>query len=103
MKKTLSAALLAAGLVAFSATAQADPVFGVVYKNATQTGDVLSGVGIAKSGKATCTSYFGLVGLGKCGIGDAAKAGKIKNVAFYDTHTRNILGYQKITTTVYGQ
>lgn len=103
MKKIL--VLMVSGLMLLF-TAQmsqaSESVYGLFYKNATEAGDGFSNVAAYKKGTATCKSYIGLVGLGDCSITAAAKEGKIKNIAYYDIHTRNILGYKKVTTTVYG-
>ena len=102
MKKLFGILMLLA-LMASPLVMAAENVYGIIYKDAMEAGVGFSGVAPAKKGEATCRSFFALVGLGECGINDAAKAGKIRTVAYYDIHTRNILGYKKVTTTVYGQ
>ena len=79
-----------------------EPVFGLIYKNATEAGSGFSNAAANKKGTATCRSYFGLVGVGNCSVNEAAKEGKIKNVTYYDVHTRNILGFKTVTVNAYG-
>lgn len=94
--------LITVFLLSIQSSQASESVYGLFYKNATEAGDGFSNVAAYKKGTATCKSYIGLVGLGDCSITAAAKEGKIKNIAYYDIHTRNILGYKKVTTTVYG-
>ena len=102
MKKLFGILALSAFLISPSVMAY-EGIYGIIYKNTYEAGVGFTNVSPAKKGEATCRSFFALVGLGKCGINDAAKAGNIKTVAYYDTHIRNILGYKTMTTTVYGQ
>ncbi len=103
MKKFLGLMVLVA---VFSISVQAananEPVYGLFYKNATEAGSGFSNAAAAKKGTAVCKSYFGLVGLGNCSVNEAAKDGKIKNVTYYDVHTRNILGLKTVTVNAYG-
>ena len=103
MKKFLGLMVLVA---VFSISVQAananEPVYGLFYKNATEAGSCFSNAAAAKKGTAVCKSYFGLVGLGNCSVNEAAKDGKIKNVTYYDVHTRNILGFKTVTVNAYG-
>lgn len=104
MRKILSA-LFVLVLMLFISTLKAqanEPVFGLIYKNATEAGEGFSNTSAYKKGTATCKSFFALVGLGNCSVNEAAKNGKIKNVAYYDIHTRNILGYKTVTVNAYG-
>lgn len=102
MKKFLGIIAL---LAMFTTTvpANAEPVYGLIYKNATEAGIGFTSTPASRVGEATCTSFFGIVGLGQCSINCAAKAGNIKTISYYDTHTRNILGFKKVTVRAYGQ
>ncbi|GBF22965.1 hypothetical protein tpqmel_0369 [Candidatus Gastranaerophilus sp. (ex Termes propinquus)] len=104
MKKLVGTLAAAAvfGMMAV-APASAEPVFGLIYKDATEVFGGSSNIAPAKVGTATCTSYFAVVGLGSCGIKDAMDQGKIKSLAFYDVHTKNIVGFKKVTVKAYGQ
>jgi len=102
MKKILGLVALMAFAGLYS-PANAEPVFGFIYKNTTEAFGAASKKEAKKVGCATCTSYFGLVGLGECGINDAVKNGGIKALGFYDVHTKNILGYKKVTVKAYGE
>ena len=62
-----------------------------------------SAVTPAKTGVATFTQYFGVVALGNCSIKKAMANGKINALSYADQQTKNILGYKKVTTRVYGQ
>jgi hypothetical protein len=102
MKKILGLAALLVVMGLYT-PAKAEPVFGFIYKDATESAGVASEVAPSKVGEATCTSYFGIVGLGRCGVKEAMKNGGISSLAFYDTYTKNILGYKKVTTKAYGR
>lgn len=103
MKKFLGLMVLVVAFVISVQTANAnEPVFGLIYKNATEAGSGFSNAAANKKGTATCRSYFGLVGVGNCSVNEAAKEGKIKNVTYYDVHTRNILGFKTVTVNAYG-
>ena len=103
MKKMFGILLFLCLLVMFMTPVMAEGVYGILYKNATEPGTGSSNVAPLRMGVATCTSFLALVGVGQCGIKDAMANGKIRSLSFYDTKTRNILGYKKVTTTVYGQ
>lgn len=102
MKKML--VLLCFVCLGFSAAlpVMAESSYGLLYKNATEPGSGSSNAGSYKKGTATCTSYFALVAVGECGIKDAMNNGKIRSLAFYDTYTRNIIGYKRVTVEAYG-
>ena len=102
MKKIFTTVALLSMLSLSIAPSFAEPVFGFVYKNATEAGVGYSQAPVTKVGKATCKSYFGIVGLGNCSVNQAAKNGGIRNVSYYDTYTKNILGYKKVTVQAYG-
>ena len=103
MKKLFISCATVFAILAISTPVQAEPVYGFIYKNSVEAGEGLSNVAASKRGSATCTSYFGIVGLGSCGIKDAAKAGNIRTVSYYDYETKNILGFKKVTVNAYGQ
>lgn len=103
MRKLLGLLVVAVMFAVSVQVAQAnEPVYGFIYKNATEAGSGFSNAGAYKKGTATCKSYFGFVGLGNCSVNEAAKEGKIKNVTYYDVHTRNILGFKTVTVNAYG-
>ena len=103
MKKLFISCVAMLAILAINAPVQAESVMGFVYKNSVEAGEGLSNVAASKKGSATCTSYLGIVGVGKCGIKDAAKAGNIRTVSYYDYETKNILGFKKVTVNAYGQ
>lgn len=102
MKKLLGTLALMVCLSATVANAN-EAVSGFIYKDAVQPGGGSGSVSPAKFGKATCTSYFGLVALGDCSIATAMKNGKISSLSHYDQDVKNILGYKKIVLKAYGQ
>lgn len=100
MKKVLGTLALFA-LLATPAIAS-EPV-GFVYQNTTHQLLGSGSVCPSKVGKATLTQWFGIVAIGDCSIRKAMSNGKITALSHADQHTKNILGYKKITTQVYGQ
>ncbi len=103
MKKLIALMFSLALCTCIAQQSFAENSYGLLYKNAVEAGSGSSNIAPVKKGTATCTSYFALVSLGECGIKDAMKNGKIRNLAFYDYSTRNILGYKKVTVNAYGQ
>ena len=99
MKKFL---VLAAIIAATGLCANAG-VLGLIYEHATEPGGGASDEAPAKSGCASCRSWWGLVATGQCGIKDAMRNGGIEELAFYDTITKNILGVKKFTVKAYGE
>ena len=103
MKKMLGVLAILAGFGFVNAqAAMAEGVCGFVYKDATEAGVGFANGSASKRGVATATSYFGIVALGDCSVNAAAKNGKISNITYYDTHVKNICGFKKLTTRVYG-
>jgi hypothetical protein len=102
MKKILGL-IAAAAVLGLHAPANAESVFGAIFQETIQPAGVASEVVPAKSGAATCKSYFGIVALGQCGVKDAMKNGGISGLSFYDVETLNILGFKKVTTKAYGR
>ena len=102
MKKILGVVAVVAA-IGFFAQAKAEGVYGFVYKSAIEPASTASEIVPAKMGTATCKSYFGIVALGECGVKEAMKNGGITGLAFYDTQTKNILGYKKVTTRAFGK
>ncbi len=102
MKKLLGSMLLMCIFASSMQYAHAEGVYGIIYKNAVEPGVGFSTATPNKNGQATCTSFFGIVGLGNCSVNEAAKNGKIRNITYYDTHTLNILGFKRVTVNVYG-
>ncbi|MDR1327499.1 MAG: TRL-like family protein [Heliobacteriaceae bacterium] len=100
MKKFL---VLAAMIAATGLCANAEGVYGLIYDHATEPGGGSSEAAPAKSGCASCRSWWGLVATGECGIKDAMRNGDIEELAFYDTITKNILGVKKFTVKAYGE
>lgn len=103
MKKMFGVFSILCIFTMFMTPVMAEGVYGIIYKNATEPGSGSSNVAPIKKGTATCTSFLALVGVGQCGIKDAMKNGNIRSLSFYDTKTRNILGYKKVTVNAYGQ
>ena len=103
MRKLFGLLFLLCFMTVLTVPAMAENTYGLLYKNATEAGTGSSNIAPVKKGTATCKSYFALIGLGQCGIKDAMENGKIRNLSFYDTTTRNILGYKKVTVNAYGQ
>lgn len=97
--KKLFATLALLAVVAMPVSAS---TLGFVYQNATTPGDGYAAVSTPRTGSATCTTYFYIVGLGDCSVKAAMKRGGISTLAFYDVYKKNILGYQKITVKAYG-
>ncbi len=100
MKKILSLAALL--ILAGTLCASAETTYGIIYKDATEPGNGYTLASCNKVGQAVCTSYFGLVAVGDCSVTAAAKKGGIKNLSYYDQHTKNILGFKKVTIKAYG-
>lgn len=100
MKKLL---VLAVMIAATGLCANACGVLGLIYENATEPGGGASDESPAKSGCASCKSWWGLVATGECGIKDAMRNGDISELGFYDTITKNILGVKKFTVKAYGE
>ena len=100
MKKLFSTIAIL-GLLACPALAS-EP-FGFVYQNTTHQLLGSGSVNPAKVGTATCTSYFGIVAFGDCSVKQAMSNGRISALSHADQATKNILGFQKVTTRAYGQ
>ena len=64
MKKLFISCAALFVFLAVNAPVKAEPVYGFIYKNSTEAGEGLSNVAASKKGSATCTSYFGIVGVG---------------------------------------
>lgn len=104
MKKILSALFVSAVVLTMAATsAQAEEVYGFIYKNTHEPGGGSGSVLTKKEGCAVCKSFFGIVAVGDCSIKTAMDNGKINNLSHYDTEVKNILGYKKVTVKAYGQ
>lgn len=101
MKKLLGTLVVLCALCT-ALPVNAEPVYGFIYKDATEAGEGFSTAAASKCGTATCTSFFGIVGEGNCSVNAAAKNGNIRTVSYYDIHTKNILGYKKVTVRAYG-
>lgn len=102
MKKILGLLCLLTMVLSVS-PANAEGVSGFVYKNASEAGIGFTPTSVSKVGSATCKSYFGIVATGDCSICAAAKAGNVRTISYYDTYTKNILGYKTVKVKVYGQ
>ena len=90
-------------LALLSMPAMASELIGFIYQDTTHQLLGSSAVAPAKTSVATCTQYFGVVALGNCSIKKAMANGKINALPYADQQTKNILGYKKVTTRVYGQ
>ncbi|MCR5262200.1 MAG: TRL-like family protein [Candidatus Gastranaerophilales bacterium] len=98
MKKMIA---VFAVLLSTSICANAE-ILGFIYQKAITPGDGYTTIPAAKTGIATCQSYFGIVGVGDCSVQKAMKNGKIKQLGGYDVYRKNILGYQIIKTQAWG-
>ncbi len=104
MKKLVCVLALAAMFsIVFATGVKAESVMGFIYKSAQEPGSGSGSVTPAKCGSATCTSYFGVVALGDCSVATAMKNGGVKSLSHYDTDTKNIVGFKKVTVKAYGQ
>lgn len=104
MRKKMKKLFTAMGVLALlSMPAMASEPIGFIYQDTTHQLLGSSAVAPAKTGVATCTQYFGVVALGNCSIKKAMANGKINALSYADQQTKNILGYKKVTTRVYGQ
>lgn len=57
-----------------------------------------------KTGEACISNFFGLIALGDASIDTAKKAGKIQQVAYYETEFVRATGYySRLCTHVYGK
>ncbi len=102
---TLAAAAAAVVLVSGCAAARS-PVTGAWYTDVKADDGATSNTEIAtpKVGRATATSYVGLIALGDCSIETAAKGAGITKIAHIDYESMSILGlYATTTTVVYGE
>lgn len=90
--------LLTFGMV----SANAAQTIGYIYQNATTPGGGYTATADKKIGTTSCKSFFYIVGLGDCSVETAMKNGKIKSLGGYDVHKKNILGYQVITISAWG-
>ena len=59
----------------------------------------------SKIGKASCTSYVWIIGIGDCSVTEAMKNGEIKKVHHIDTEIKSIFFgiYERYTTVIYGE
>ena len=99
--KKLFATLALLSVMAMPAVAS-EP-FGIVYQDTTHQLLGSGSVAPAKMGKATCTSYFGIVALGNCSVKQAMQNGRINSLSHADQATKNILGFKKVKTRAFGQ
>lgn len=100
----MSLAVISLIFTAISYTsAQAESVYGAIYKNVQQPGSGSCSVTPYKQGEAVCRSYFGIVATGDCSIKTAMENGKIKNLSHYDEHVKNIVGFKTVKVIAYGQ
>lgn len=82
---------------------------GIVYTNIKTPSPTLAiqtnAEGQDKIGRASCTSYVWIVGIGDCSVTEAMKNGEIKKVHHVDAEVKSILLgiYEKYTTVVYGE
>ena len=85
------------------------PACGLVYTNIKTPMAKLSVQMTAdeqsKIGKASCTSYVWIIGIGDCSVTEAMKNGEIKKVHHVDAEVKSILLgiYERYTTVVYGE
>ena len=85
------------------------PACGLVYTNIKTPAPTLAiqtnAEGQDKIGKASCTSYLWIVGIGDCSVTEAMKNGEIKKVHHIDTEIKSIFFgiYERYTTVIYGE
>jgi hypothetical protein len=92
--------IAAAGLLATGCAAARTPVSGFWFTDVKANDSVTSNTGSTKVGRATATSYLGLVALGDCSTSAAAQSAGITKISHVDYETTNILGFYATTTTV---
>ena len=104
MKKKLNLLSLVVIVGLLSAGCATSIPAGAFYTEVSFPGGVGSGdMSYSKVGKATTTSYFGLIATGDASISEAAKNGKIQKIKFVDYKVKNMLGFiGEYTTYVYG-
>ncbi len=85
------------------------PACGLVYTNIKTPAPTLAiqtnAEGQNKIGRASCTSYVWIIGIGDCSVTEAMKNGEIKKVHHVDAEVKSILLgiYERYTTVVYGE
>lgn len=102
MKKIILSLICLIVFLSTSIPANADVIYGLIYKNSTEP---LLGSGSAsrsRMGEATCTSFLGLVGFGDCSVATAMQKGRIRSLSHADMQIRNILGYRVVKVRAYG-
>ena len=99
MKKLLMTALVL-GFTAMAANAEY--IGGFIYNGMSTPGGGYTPTAATKIGEATCTNVFLMVSTGDCSVRTAMKNGKIKSLSGYDVKRKNILGFERITTVVWG-
>ena len=71
------------------------PACGLVYTNIKTPAPTLAiqtnAEGQDKIGRASCTSYVWIIGIGDCSVTEAMKNGEIKNVRHGDAEVKSIL------------
>ena len=99
MKKLLMTALV---LGFTTMAANAEYLGGFIYNGMTTPGGGYTAAGATKIGEAKCTNVFFIASTGDCSVRTAMRNGKIKSLAGYDVQRKNIMGFQRITTIVWG-
>ena len=94
--------ILAAALLMFASSANAEYLGGFIYNGATTPGGGYTTAVASKQGSATCKNIFFIVSVGDCSVRAAMKNGGIRSLAGYDVHRENIIGFQTITTKAWG-
>ena len=102
MKKMFTVVLLVGMLALGALSANAVNVFGFIYKNTTEPGSGYTTVNPSRAGTATCISWFGIAARGNCSVYQAMRNGGVHSLTGYDVHTKNVLGYQRITIKAFG-
>ncbi len=94
--------ILAAALLMFASSANAEYLGGFIYSGMTTPGGGYTTAVASKQGSATCKNILFIVSVGDCSVRAAMKNGGIRSLAGYDVNRENILGFQTITTKAWG-
>lgn len=89
-------------LLTCSMCANAEFAPGFIYGGSTTPGGGYTNASVSKQGSATCKNILFIVTTGDCSVRTAMKNGGIRQLAGYDVHRENILGFQTITVRAWG-
>ena len=83
-------------------SANAEILGGFFYGGTSTPGGGYTSAVATKQGSTKCRNMWYLVSVGDCSVRSAMKNGGIRSLAGYDVHRHNILGFQVITVTAWG-